>query len=90
VHLPILRSPLLLASMLVFVDTVKELPLTFALRPFNFDTLAVRVFQYASDERLGAALAPALLIILLGLSSALLLAAELKQEKIEPLPPLAS
>ena len=76
--------------MLVFVDTVKELPLTFALRPFNFDTLAVRVFQYASDERLGAALAPALLIILLGLSSALLLAAELKQEKIEPLPPLAS
>jgi len=90
VHLPILRSPLLLASMLVFVDTVKELPLTFALRPFNFDTLAVRVYQYASDERLGAALAPALLIILLGLSSALLLAAELKQEKIEPLPPLAS
>lgn len=90
VHLPILRSPLLLASMLVFVDTVKELPLTFALRPFNFDTLAVRVFQYASDERLGAAIAPALLIILLGLSSALLLAAELKQEKIEPLPPLAS
>jgi len=81
---------LLLASMLVFVDTVKELPLTFALRPFNFDTLAVRVYQYASDERLGAALAPALLIILLGLSSALLLAAELKQEKIEPLPPLAS
>ena len=76
--------------MLVFVDIVKELPLTFALRPFNFDTLAVRVFQYASDERLGAALAPALLIILLGLSSALLLAAELKQEKIEPLPPLAS
>jgi iron(III) transport system permease protein len=90
VHLPILRSPLLLASRLVFVDTVKELPLTFALRPFNFDTLAVRVFQYASDERLGAALAPALLIILLGLSSALLLSAELKQEKIEPLPPLAS
>jgi iron(III) transport system permease protein len=53
------------------VDVVKELPLTFALRPFDFDTLAVRVFQYASDERMGAALLPALLILLLGLLSAL-------------------
>ena len=49
------------------VDTVKELPLTFALRPFDFDTLAVRVYQYASDERVGAALIPALLILSLGL-----------------------
>lgn len=71
-HLPLLRSPLLLGAVLVFVDTIKELPLTFALRPFDFDTLAVRVYQYASDERLGAALAPALLIIGLGLIAALL------------------
>lgn len=72
VHLPLLSSPLLLGALLVFVDTVKELPLTFALRPFDFDTLAVRVYQYASDERLGAALAPALLIMVLGLAAALL------------------
>ena len=52
---------------------MKELPLTFALRPFDFDTLAVRVFQYASDERVGAALVPALLILLLGLAAALAL-----------------
>ena len=71
-HLPLLRSPLLLGAVLVFVDTIKELPLTFALRPFDFDTLAVRVYQYASDERLGAALAPALLIMGLGLIAALL------------------
>ncbi|MEY4825317.1 MAG: ABC-type Fe3+ transport system permease component [Cyanobacteriota bacterium] len=90
VHLPVLRSPLLLAGLLVFVDTVKELPLTFALRPFNFDTLAVRVYQYASDERLGAALAPALLIVGLGLSSALMLMPQLREETTGPLPPVAN
>jgi iron(III) transport system permease protein len=89
VHLPILRSPMLLATLLVFVDTVKELPLTFALRPFNFDTLAVRVYQYASDERLGAALGPALLIVLLGIGSTFMLVPELKQEKSKLMPPLA-
>ena len=73
VHLPLLRGPLVVGALLVFVDVVKELPLTFALRPFDFDTLAVRVYQYASDERLGAALLPALLILALGLISALAL-----------------
>jgi iron(III) transport system permease protein len=73
VHLPLLRGPLLVGALLVFVDVVKELPLTFALRPFDFDTLAVRVFQYASDERVGAALLPALLILILGLVSSLAL-----------------
>jgi iron(III) transport system permease protein len=73
VHLPLLRGPLLVGLLLVVVDVVKELPLTFALRPFDFDTLAVRVFQYASDERVGAALLPALLILALGLVSALAL-----------------
>jgi iron(III) transport system permease protein len=62
----------------VFVDVVKELPLTFALRPFDFDTLAVRVYQYASDERVGAALLPALLILALGLVSALALVPSLQ------------
>jgi iron(III) transport system permease protein len=70
IHLPLLRGPLLVGALLVFVDTVKELPLTFALRPFDFDTLAVRVYQYASDERVGAALVPALLILALGLMAA--------------------
>ena len=71
IHLPLLRGPLLVAALLVFVDTVKELPLTFALRPFDYDTLAVRVYQYASDERVGAALVPALVIMGLGLVAAL-------------------
>ena len=79
IQLPLLRGPLLVAGVLVFVDTVKELPLTFALRPFDFDTLAVRVYQYASDERLGAALVPALLILVLGLLAAIALMPGLDQ-----------
>ena len=70
IHIPLLRGPLAVGALLVFVDTVKELPLTFALRPFDFDTLSVRVFQYASDERLAAALWPALMILGLGLIAA--------------------
>ena len=67
IHLPLLAGPLRVGALLVFVDTIKELPLTFALRPMNFDTLSVRVFQYAGDERLNSALGPAALILLLGL-----------------------
>ncbi|MEB3242141.1 MAG: ABC transporter permease subunit [Cyanobacteriota bacterium] len=78
IHLPLLRAPLLVGGLLVFVDVVKELPLTFALRPFDFDTLAVRVYQYAGDERVGAALLPALLILALGLLSALALVPNLR------------
>ena len=84
IQLPLLRGPLLVAGLLVFVDTVKELPLTFALRPFDFDTLAVRVYQYASDERLGAALVPALVILVLGLLAAIALIPSLDQELPDP------
>ena len=79
VHLPLLRGPLLVGSLLVFVDVVKELPITLALRPFDFDTLAVRVFQYASDERVGAAMGPALLIMLFGLAASLALIPSLER-----------
>jgi len=79
VHLPLLRGPLLVGGLLVFVDTVKELPLTFALRPFDFDTLAVRVYQYAGDERVSAALMPALLILALGLLASLALMPSLEE-----------
>jgi iron(III) transport system permease protein len=79
VHLPLLRGPLVVGALLVFVDTVKELPLTFALRPFDFDTLAVRVYQYAGDERVGAALIPALLILVLGLVASLALVPSLEK-----------
>jgi iron(III) transport system permease protein len=79
VHLPLLRGPLLVGGLLVYVDVVKELPITLALRPFDFDTLAVRVFQYASDERVGAAMAPAVLIMLFGLAASLALVPSLER-----------
>jgi iron(III) transport system permease protein len=67
IHLPLLRGSLLTAALLVFVDSLKELPATLILRPFNFDTLAVRVYQLAGDERLAEASTAALAIVLVGL-----------------------
>ena len=79
VHLPLIKGPLLVGSLFVFVDTVKELPLTFVLRPFDFDTLAVRLFQYAGDERYIESLMPALMIIVLGLIASVALIPGLDQ-----------
>jgi iron(III) transport system permease protein len=67
VELPLARGALLTAAVLVFVDTMKELPATLIVRPFDFDTLAVRVHNLASDERLAEASTAALLIVLVGL-----------------------
>jgi iron(III) transport system permease protein len=73
VHVPLLRGSLLAAALLVFVDVTKELPATLILRPFGFDTLAVRVHRLASDERLHEASTGALMIILVGLIPVFLL-----------------
>lgn len=77
VHLPLLRPGLLTALLIVFVDTVKELPATLILRPFNHDTLAVHAFRLASDERLEAAAVPSLMIAAIGLLPVLLLLAQM-------------
>ncbi|MES2561895.1 MAG: hypothetical protein V4637_04125, partial [Pseudomonadota bacterium] len=67
VHAPLLWGSVLSASLLVMVDVMKELPATFVMRPFNFDTLAVQAYNLASDERLSEAATPALTIIAVGL-----------------------
>jgi iron(III) transport system permease protein len=67
VHAPMLRPSVLAAALLVFVDVMKELPASFALRPFNFDTLAIEIYNLAKDERLGEAALPSLLIVAVGL-----------------------
>jgi iron(III) transport system permease protein len=67
VHVPLLAPSLLTAALLVFVDVMKELPATFMMRPFNFDTLAVHAYNLASDERLSELAAPALTIVAAGL-----------------------
>jgi iron(III) transport system permease protein len=72
VHMPLLRPTLATAALLVFVDVLKELPATFALRPFNFDTLAVQAYNLAKDERLAEAAVPSLVIVAIGLLPVLL------------------
>ncbi len=66
IHLPLLRPSILIASIIIFVDTMKELPATLILRPFNFDTLATNVYQLASDELLEQSSLSALTIVLVG------------------------
>ncbi len=71
--LPLLRGSLMAAAMLVFVDVLKELPLTLILRPFDFDTLATRTFELASDEELEQSAIYALSIIAISLLPLMLL-----------------
>ncbi len=73
VHIPMLRRSMLMAMAIIFVDVLKELPATLIVRPFNFDTLAVRVYHLASDERLSEAATGSLLIVLIGLVPIILL-----------------
>ncbi len=73
VHLPLMRSGIITALLVVFVDCMKELPATLVLRPFNFDTLATHVYQFASDELIEESALAALLIVLTGLIPVILL-----------------
>jgi iron(III) transport system permease protein len=73
VHLPLLRRSMAMAAGIVFVDVLKELPATLIVRPFNFDTLAVRVYQLASDERLAEAATGSLVIVAVALVPVILI-----------------
>lgn len=65
INLPLIRGTLLSVTMLVFVDILKELPLTMILRPVDFDTLATLAFGLANDSRIQECAIPSLLIIFL-------------------------
>ena len=82
VHAPLMGGSLLTALMLVFVDVMKELPATIVIQPPNFDTLAVRVYRYASDERLVEAAAPALAIVVVGLLPVIFLSWQIAQSRL--------
>jgi len=73
VHLPMMRTSILTAAILVFVDVMKELPMTMMLRPFNFETLATYVHQYASDELLEECALGALSIVIAGILPVIIL-----------------
>ena len=67
VNLPLIRGSILTAGLLIFVDSMKELPATLLLRPFNFETLATYVYQFASDELLEECALGAVTIVAFGL-----------------------
>ena len=79
VDIPLLAPGALAAGLILFVEILKELPATLMLRPFGWDTLAVRAHAYATDERLAQATLPSLLIVLAGLGPVLLLSWRLSQ-----------
>ena len=67
IHLPLMKTSILTSLLLVISEVIKELPATLILRPFNFDTLAVTTYIYASEERMYEAASPAIMIVLIGL-----------------------
>ncbi len=81
VHMPLTRGSLLAAGILVFVDVMKELPATIILRPFDFDTLAVRAYELASDERLTQASTSALAIVAVGIIPVIMLSRALARSR---------
>lgn len=81
VHIPLIRASILTASMMIFVDCMKELPMTVILRPFNFQTLATFVHQYATDEQLGEASLAALSIVGFGILPVIVLSLAIKYSR---------
>ena len=84
IHIPIMRTTLLTAILLVFVDVLKELPATLLLRPFNFNTLAVRAYELAADERLADASSAAIMIVLTGIIPVILLSLSITKNFYDP------
>ncbi|OCH42355.1 ABC transporter permease [Aliivibrio fischeri] len=79
VHFPLIRRGCLIAGLLVFIETMKELNAALLLRPFNFETLATYVFNFASDEQLEIAAMPAVLLVLVGLIPLIIVNRSLEQ-----------
>jgi iron(III) transport system permease protein len=81
VHVPMLKGSILTAALLVFVDVLKELPATLILRPFNFNTLAIRTYELANEERLADAANPALAIVLVGIIPVIILSRSISRAR---------
>jgi iron(III) transport system permease protein len=81
VDLPVAAPSAIAASLIVFVEILKELPATLILRPFDLETLAVRAYAYAADERLTQAATPALAITLAGLAPVIFLSRALSKSR---------
>jgi iron(III) transport system permease protein len=81
VHLPLVRGGLLTGAILVFVDVMKEMPITLMMRPFGFETLALRVYQMTAEGHWERAAVPALTLVLVGLVPVIMLTRRLEAEE---------
>ena len=81
VYLPMTRTGLLTAAILVLVDVMKELPVTLMMRPFGWDTLAVKIYEFTSEGEWRLAAAPALALIAAGLLPIMLLTRKTEARK---------
>jgi iron(III) transport system permease protein len=73
VHLPILKSGVFTAAIIVFVDIMKEMPITLMMRPFGWDTLAVKIFELTSEGEWARAALPSIVLIMAGILPVILL-----------------
>ncbi len=67
IHLPLLKTGVMTGLLMVFVETLKELPITLMTRPFEGDTLAVKVYEWTSEGQWELSAFPALLIVLISI-----------------------
>ena len=81
-HIPLIKSGIFTAALIVFVDCMKELPATLLLRPFNFETLATHVYLFASDEMIEKSALGALLIVLTGLVPVIVLSRTISYSQV--------
>ena len=81
IHFPLVKTGLLTSVLLVGSEVIKELPATLILRPFNFETLAVSAYNYASEERMYEAAAPSIAIVIVGLLPIIILSRMIKSSR---------
>ncbi|MGN7678562.1 MAG: ABC transporter permease [Anaplasma sp.] len=82
VHIPMIKKSVMVGFLLVFVDTIKELSATLIIRPFNFETMATRIYELVGDERHMDAAPYALVMVLMGLSSVMVLCRVFQNDKV--------
>ncbi len=81
INIPIMKKPLLLTSLIVFIDVSKELPLTLILRPFNFDTLATLTYDLINQAQFFQSSLPSLLIIVISVPAIFIINRQVNTER---------
>jgi iron(III) transport system permease protein len=82
IHFPLLKSGVMTGALLVFVDVMKEMPITLMTRPFGWDTLAVKIFQFTAEGEWDRAALPAITLVLFSLVPVILLASERSERRL--------